>query len=1450
MLGKNKIRDPDLKKRSKAHQIGPVLLGEKKEELFDIAKKISRLRRERAEYKQNVKQRKAAYWDKVRANEDLMYQKRGLLRGMSHTLDWEIQDEAEAQAASERAEYERAKDDLKLLETAIKARKKEYDAAKAELLQLIGREIKHLKDQRNTILTKLKDGEGKTVKDHLEWLVAARDRQYRTLERILEEGAVRYPLTPTSKPGGASVRALKDRIGSAANVKEVAIEDVDLSPQKGRVRERVLEDLMLLEKKMARQIWSIRELDARRHAYIGFREAIQNTKSFWTFVDRMGRWHTTFLKLGKSVTGVTRPWKRVTEGTATKQKSLTGARDFAIELGVGVNVGAGDAIKLAEMGLSILVSGSISHDDDRRLRANLSVKLKPNLKVEISGCGASLFELTASLGITIANQTYAFVDAEHFAYYLSFRVANLVHFTSKFSEYSHGRRAMLHQHLDVYSPWCKELLAEMMKPGKIEEMKTYLSRTPIVKAHRKFRGAPDLDLGFKSTFVGEAGASGSWQRTKFQRQRLLLDETASASPPAPANDEDFDFWRYRVKTRDDSLYVSLSFLLAQEGIDVEPDTLKLEAERACYQRQQAKTTRTQNEKMIERFRRENRRDRSQVQKLESEIEVLREARRPSSHRRRIASKENQIQENKKRVAIRQARIERLEEENRDLTPTDPSEQEYDTPRGKACDLAVLAYRYNLRIRIHTTARKEYASPTTDTSLSPVEFSEAQVEGFKADARHLNPSTRTVGPDPSKILKSGHPVRTLHVVQFGADEGSAFAEAPGYKKGGRGPDGSGYHPLIPKRPENRTNPPRRGGAFRSFLGAPGKVSKIRYDTSLQTTREEQQAQRAAGHRLLTEVRYGTTRSLSGSLNVTSWVKVGLGVGYTYIAANANVDNDGHYLNVKVDGGLFARTLELDFETAYKESYKADLEDKASLTGEEQKKLAELKSDLEGDYDGTSAEGAYDNFEEWGQGAMPAIKDEASKLAKKLFGSLPEKMADLAVEAGANGLQQITLQINRTRRFLTFNMIRTEGSWRLQYIRWEYNQASKIGASGSIPTGFGVDPSLTGSVSWSKTVALQERLGANTLTYALTVFNGLKRRPDGYNQWRTFLEKNSDRLRVLFLNVAKQNDGAGGARAEAQALEEQANDNRDVWKNSPWAEHESDWRIEGEPHPIDFVGACERHQGSLTRNRSKKKKLLTLKRDIWGGARREALPNALVQGLTTLFWRASQVAEAEHNAQFPWRQKTVYLTPPKGRIRFSIAFDEEHRTFVASKPPVVEGRPDSTKEILEASTSNQAYFRTTIVDVLRNPDLFEAPSIRPFYEQSFEIHLDIHLPHNQRVTVQARQPGGENALRDAVLKMAREAREAAKKAREPKVYKQRKATKAADMQEAFRTLLKVHPYLNTNVEEWKIASRKKDLDTDTWEEHAQRTWSRFVKDAPPDWFEQVLEKIKGPFWGLPV
>ena len=1447
MLGKNKIRDPELKKRSKAHQIGPVLLGEKKDELFDIAKAVSRLRRARAEHKQNVKQRKAAYWDKVRANEDRMYQKRGLLRGMSHTLDWEIQDEAEAQAAAERAEYERAKKDLKTLETAIKAKKKEYDTAKAQLLQLIGRAIKHLKDQRDTILTKLKDGEDKTVKDHLEGLVAARDRQYRSLERILEEGAARYPLTPTSKSGAAAVKALKDRIGSAANVKEVAIEDVDLSPQKGRVRERVLEDLMLLEKKMALQMWSIRELDARRHAYIGFREAIQNTKSFWKFVGRMDRWHTTFLKLGESVTGVTRPWKRVTEGTATKQKSLTGARDFAIELGVGVSVGAGDAVKLAEMGLSILVSGSISHDDDRRLRASLSVKLKPNLKVEITGCGASLFELTASLGITIANQTYAFADAKHFAYYLSFRVANLVHFTSKFSDYSHGRRAMLHQHLDVYSPWCKELLAEMMTADQIEEMKTYLSRTPIVKAHRKLRGAPDLDLGFKSTFVGEAGASGSWQRTKFQRQRLLLDETAPASTPAPVNDDEFDFWRYRVKTRDDSLYVALSFLLAQEGLNVEPDTLKLDAERECYRRQQAKVTRAQNESVIKRCRLENSRDRSRVLKLESEIEVLQGARDPSSHQRRIASKENQIQENKKRVAVRQARIERLEEENRDLTPTDPSEEEYTTPRGEACDLAVLAYRYNLRIRIHTTARKEYASPTTDTSLSPVEFSEAQVEAFKADARYLNHSTRTVGPDPSKILKSGHPVRTLHLVQFGADEGSAFAEAPGYKKGGRGPDPSGYHPLIPKRPENRANPPRRGGAFRNVLGAPGKVSKIRYDTSLQTTQEEQQAQRAAGHRLLTEVRHGTTRSLSGSLNVTSWVKVGLGVGYTYIAANANVDNDGHYLNVKVDGGLFARTLEHDFETAYKESYKADLEDKAFLTGEEQEKLAELTNDLAGPYDGTSTEGAYDNFEEWGQGAMPAIKEEASKLAKKMFGSLPEKMADLAVEAGANGLQQITLQINRTRRFLTFNMIRTEGSWRLQYLRWEYNQASKIGASGSIPTGFGVDPSLTGSVSWSKTVALQERLGANTLTYALTVFNGLKRRPDGYEQWTTFLEKNSARLRVLFLNIATQTDGKGGVRAEAQALQAQANDNRDVWNDSTWAQREADWKVKGEPHPIDFVGACERHQNTLTRDRSKKEKLRTLKRDIWGGARREALPNALLQGLTTLFWRASQVAEAEHNAQFPWRQKTVYLTPPKGRIRFPIAFSEAHRTFVASEPPVVEGRPDTTKEILKASTANQAYVRTTIVDVLRNPDLFEAPSIRPFYEQSFEIHLDIRLPHGHRVTVQARQPGGEDALRDAVLELAAKTRTTTQKARRARIHKDTKRTTAAHRETAFNRLLKLHPALADTAVDWKLGEKMSD---DDWTQHAQQTWSRFVRSAPPDWFEQVLEKIKGPFWGLPT
>jgi len=1402
MLGKNKIRDPELKKQSRAHQIGPVLLGEKKTALFDIAKEVSRLKGEYAEKKREVKQLKVE-WEEAG------------VRDFNAQLDWEYDHPGQTRPPDPEldrlfSKLNRAIKDRDDQREKLKKEKKNYDAAKAELLQLIGREIKHLKDQRDTILTKLKDGEGKTVKDRLKGLVDARDRQYRELERILQDGAVRYPLTPPTLNGeGDVVKALKDGIGSAANVKEVAIEDVDLSPQKGRVRERVLEDLMLLEKKIALQMWSIRELDARRHAYIGFREAIQNTKSFWKFVGRMERWHTTFLKLGESVTKVTRRWKRVTEGEATKHKSLTGARDFAIELGVGVSVGAGDAVKLAEMGLSILVSGSISHDDDRRLRASLSVKLKPNLKVEISGCGASLFELTASLGITIANQTYAFVDAKHFAYYLSFRVANLVHFTSKFSDYSHGRRAMLHQHLDVYSPWCKELLAEMMTAGEIEEMKTYLSRTPIVKAHRKFRGAPDLDLGFKSTFVGEAGASGSWQRTKFQRQRLLLDETAAASgASASTNRKDIDFWRcrwIRTKDRSDSLYAGLSYLLRREGIQVTPAMLKREAVDECTKRHMESTKRRHNEKIIEHWQLENDRDRAHIQKLETEIEVLRDARQPSVHQGRIQEKENQIQETKKRVATRQARIERLEEENRGLTPADPSEEEYKTPRGDACPLAVLAYRYNLRIRIHTAVPH--------------------------DPRTLRSTPRTVGPAPADILKAGDPVRTLHLVQYAAATDTTDA---------------GYHVLIPYDGGDPPDERKRPEGFAKPVGVKEEV----YDTSLQSTREQQQAQRAARHRLLTEVRHGTTRSLSGSLNVTSWVKVGLGVGYTYIAANANVDNDGHYLNVKVDGGLFARTLELDFETAYKESRKGVLEAKESLTEGEQDKLEDLTSDLAKPYDETSAEGAYDNFEEWGQGAMPAIKEEAGKLAKTMFGSLPEKVADLAAEAGANGLQQITLQINRTRRFLTFNMIRTEGSWRLQYIRWEYNQASKIGASGSIPTGFGVDPSLTGSVSWSKTVALQERLGANTLTYALTVFNGLKRRPDGYDQWTTFLEKNSARLRVLFLKIATQTDGKGGVRAEAQALEAQANDNRDVWKDSTWAKREADWKVKGEPHPIDFVGQCESLQGQLRRNRSKKKKLLTLKREIWGGARRDALPKTLVVGLTALFWRASQVAEAEHNAQFPWRQKTVYLTPPKGRIRFPIAFSEAHRTFVASEPPVVEGHPDTTKEILQASASNQAYFRTTIVDVLRNPDLFEAQSIRPFYEQSFEIHLDIRLPHNQKVTVRARQPGGESALRDAVLKVARKAREAAKKARKPVFKKQRKATKATETQEAFRTLLKLHPFLNTNVQEWKIARKKKDLNTDTWEEHAQQMWSRFVRNAPPDWFEQVLEKIEGPFWGLPT
>lgn len=1413
MLGKSRINDKDLKTRSKAHQIGCAELAEKKNALFEVAKRVGRLRKKRREAKKHVARKKAEYvavqkqvvpreWLRREADED------GRRRWKRPKTTEAGKRELEAAKAALQREEERLKTIARDLENMTAA----YDAAKKELVELVDRARAHLKKQREDILGR------PSFRDELEGLVAARDRQFRSLEHVLAQGEARYPLTPDrQQEGAAHVQALQAQIGDPANVADIALEDVDPNPRVGRVRERALEDLVLLDKKIERAMWVVRELDARRAAYRELKDAVQHAKGFWTYVERMENWHGRFLRLAESVTTVTRQWKGLTGDRARKQKSLTGSRDIALELGVGASVGVGDAVKLGELGLSIVVSGTLSHDDDRRLRAALSFKLVPNLKVEVSAAGAKLFELSAKLGFTVAHQAYAFVDAKHFAYYLAFRVANLVHFASKFSQYEHGHRAQLHQHIDLYSEDCKALLAEMMSEEAIEEMRTYLSEKPIVKAHRKRTGAPDVDLGFKSTFAGELTGSGSWQRTTFQRQRLLLDENAAEAQAAEKPQG--DFWKYESRDPAASLYQSMGFLLDHHGAAPRrPEVATLrraakaewldryhEREKRQRERKQQLQTHDANAQQIKQLRTDNARDRARREELEQRVKHLKRAKHSPDAEQSRKEAEQDIRAIDDRIARREKEIARLEKENEAMNlhrlPDVPGDAHWTLRDGETLDafqqaidrgapgdtrhLAALAYRYRVIVKVHAAGR---------------------------------PGTRTIGSPPEDILKVERAVRTLHVLQEG--------EAPRAR----------YHALLPSQ----------GGA------APGPDARVHlrrtayqsaaYDAALQTSRAQQQAQHPAAHRLLTEVRRGTTRSVSSGMSVASWASVGVTAGYTYLSANANLDNDGHYLNVQVDGGLFARTLDHDFATASKEARKEELEAKETLSAKEREELDDLKDDLAGPYDDTAAEAAHEEFEAWGKNETNKLKEEAGKLAKTLFGELSEHVAQGLLDAGANGLGKLGLSLNRAQRHVTFNFIWSEGGFRLQYVRWVYKQSSKLSASGTVPTGDGVDLKLSAELAWSKAVALQERLGVNTLTYVMTVFNGLKRRPDGDAQWRTFLQQNRAQLRTLFRNVAVQKDGKGGVRAEARAMEQQANENKDLWENSKWAALESEW-LTDTAHPVKFVEACEAQRDRLKPDRTSRGHACFLQAPD---------TKSLEDKLTTLLWRASQVAEHENQIALPWRKKTVYLVPPKGRIRFEVAFNDAHQAFVAARMPQVGGRPETVKQLLQASEEDKAYFDTTLVDVLRNPALAKAKSMLPFYQNGFEIELVIRLPDGRALTLQARQPDGEEALKKVVFRMARKAKQATTRAQSRLPGREAKRREAARKEQAFYTLLKLHPALAKTRARgegrgWKLGD--KELTGKAWEQHARKTWDDFLRNAPSNWFEQVLDAIRGPFWGLP-
>jgi hypothetical protein len=304
-------------------------------------------------------------------------------------------------------------------------------------------------------------------------------------------------------------------------------------------------------------------------------------------------------------------------------------------------------------------------------------------------------------------------------------------------------------------------------------------------------------------------------------------------------------------------------------------------------------------------------------------------------------------------------------------------------------------------------------------------------------------------------------------------------------------------------------------------------------------------------LLKHRREGRVLAASGGAEVSwefgakedgsSFCPISVAVAGTQIENEANPDNDGNYLNVKCSLGSW-----LPFDPK-------DLCPNMALVSRK------------------TLQTAVDKLRSGGGGAAAMLKrrwENLDPVVDKQMGS------NLIVE---------------------HNFVSSEGRWRRQYRRYVYH--NKLGAEVGISSGPWIGGIATGvDVSFAKeqTITLYENLGANTLTYLQTVYNGLRERwvdaaqrswtPGGSpgrsrqrrsSQWDDYLELHKCEVWELLKAIGdpEAKGRAAGARAEAEALDAKLNEHAKLWADDapppPLPVHEEEIFGHTEEH-VDWQG----------------------------------------------------------------------------------------------------------------------------------------------------------------------------------------------------------------------------------------------------------------------------------------
>jgi hypothetical protein len=242
------------------------------------------------------------------------------------------------------------------------------------------------------------------------------------------------------------------------------------------------------------------------------------------------------------------------------------------------------------------------------------------------------------------------------------------------------------------------------------------------------------------------------------------------------------------------------------------------------------------------------------------------------------------------------------------------------------------------------------------------------------------------------------------------------------------------------------------------------------------------------------------ALSGSIPTPIGVNITLSGTWSRVRGDANPDNDGNYLNLKLgfDRSMIEHTI-----------VNSALEDAEAL--------AEATEAAEN----TAA--AWANIKDW------IINDESSDSVLSSVNQLLTggSLASMKADKVAIGLLGLGASIE-------MNLIKGESIsghrlYRLQYVR--LTRQSKSSASATIPISATPPISLGIGGERSKSQFIKEFIGTNTLSYVATAYRGIMKHPDGRKEWSDWAIEHRTGLWWLFENIAKEGTNA---RKEAESI----------------------------------------------------------------------------------------------------------------------------------------------------------------------------------------------------------------------------------------------------------------------------------------------------------------------------